>query len=180
MPKAETKNKAKTKKKLRNIGGAPTKYRVAYKEQARKLCLMGYIDTELADFFNISVATLNNWKRERPGFLESLKAGKEIADANVTASLYERATGYSCIDTKFATYEGEITDTKEYKKNYPPCPISIKYWLNNRQPERFREKVEVEVEQTLITNIMPVPAADNIDDWEIIAKAQQEEILNAS
>jgi len=31
-----------------------------------------------------------------------------------------------------------------------------------------------------IQNIMPVPSADNIDDWEAAAKAQQEAILNAS
>lgn len=29
----------------------PTKYQEAYAEQARKLCLLGYTDAELADFF---------------------------------------------------------------------------------------------------------------------------------
>jgi len=132
--------KAKAEKK----GGRPTKYQAAYNEQARKLCLMGYTDKELANFFNVSESTLNLWKLNKKDFSESLKAGKEIADANVVASLYEKATGYSCIDTKFASHEGEITGEKEYTKNYPPCPISIKYWLNNRQPERFREKVEIQ------------------------------------
>ena len=122
--------------------GQPTKYDAKYNEQARKLCLMGYTDKQLADFFEISEATINNWKIAHPSFLESLKAGKEIADAEITASLFERAKGYECQDTKFATHEGQITDEKKYTKRYPPCPISIKYWLNNRQPERWREKVE--------------------------------------
>ena len=127
--------------KPKDKGGAPTKYQEAYNEQARKLCLMGYIDTELADFFNIAVSTLNNWKKEYPLFMESLKAGKEIADMEVTASLYSRATGYSHTETKVFNNQGEIL-THDVKKIYPPDPLSIKYWLNNRQPERWREKVE--------------------------------------
>lgn len=124
--------------------GAPKKYNKKYNEQARKLCLMGYTDVELADFFEVSVRTINNWKKEYPDFLHALKLGKELADAEVTASLYQKAIGYSCKDTKFATHEGQITDEKEYTKNYPPCPISIKYWLNNRQSIKWREKVEIE------------------------------------
>ncbi len=129
-------------KKSPKKNGRPTKYKKQYNEQARKLCLMGYTDAQLANFFGVAESTINNWKLDHTGFLESLKAGKEIADANVTASLYEKAIGYSCKDTKFATFEGKITDEQEYTKNYPPCPISIKYWLNNRQPERWREKVD--------------------------------------
>lgn len=51
----------------------PTKYQEAYAEQARKLCLLGYTDAELADFFEVSEATINNWKLEYPEFLESIK-----------------------------------------------------------------------------------------------------------
>ena len=165
------------KKVAKNKGGAPTKYNQKYNEQARKLCLLGYTDKQLADFFEVSEASINNWKIEYPKFLESLKAGKEFADAEVAASLFQKATGYSCKDTKFATHEGEITDQKEYTKNYPPCPISIKYWLNNRQPERFRERVEIEQSQTITHNIMPVPTADSVEDWEKSAQKQQEEML---
>jgi len=121
--------------------GAPTKYDEKYNEQARKLCLMGYTDAQLADFFTIAESTLNNWKIKYPLFMESLKAGKEIADMEVTACLYERATGYSHNETKVFNNQGEIL-THEVKRIYPPDPLSIKYWLNNRQPERWREKVE--------------------------------------
>jgi len=127
---------------VKNKGGAPTKYQKSYNEQSRKLCLMGYTDKQLADFFEVSESTINKWKLDHPLFSESLKAGKQIADSEVALSLYEKAIGYSCKDTKFATHEGKITDEKEYTKNYPPCPISIKYWLNNRQPELWREKSE--------------------------------------
>lgn len=42
--------------------GRPTLYREEYAEQARKLCLLGTTDAELADFFNVAVDTINEWK----------------------------------------------------------------------------------------------------------------------
>jgi transcriptional regulator with XRE-family HTH domain len=129
----------------KNKGGAPSKYSEKYNEQGRKLCLMGYTDKQLADFFGVAESTINKWKLDYPGFSESLKAGKEIADAEVTASLYERAKGYQHIETKVFCNQGEIT-THDVKKIYPPDPISIKYWLNNRQPGVWREKVDTPVE----------------------------------
>ena len=121
--------------------GRPSKYKPEYNEQGRKLCLMGYTDAQLGDFFGVSETTINNWKLEHDGFLESLNAGKVIADANVTASLYERAVGYQHQETKVFCSNGEIVEA-EVKKIYPPDPISIKYWLNNRQKDTWREKVE--------------------------------------
>lgn len=129
-----------------NSMGRPTSYREEYNEQARKLCLMGYTDKELADFFNVCERTLNYWKKEYPEFLQSLKDGKEIADAEVTASLYQRAKGYEHVETKVFNNQGEII-THNVTKKYPPDPLAIKYWLNNRQPNRWREKVEEETAQ---------------------------------
>lgn len=54
----------------------PTKYQEAYAEQARKLCLLGYTDAELADFFEVSESTINKWKLDYPEFSESIKKGR--------------------------------------------------------------------------------------------------------
>jgi len=123
------------------IKGRPKKYIEVYNEQARKLGLLGYTDKEMAAFFCVAESTLNLWKKQYPLFSESLKAGKEFADMEVTASLYHRAKGYSHTETKVFNNQGEII-THDVTKTYPPDPISIKYWLNNRQPKRWREKVE--------------------------------------
>ncbi|MCV5625819.1 hypothetical protein OFN31_29725, partial [Escherichia coli] len=48
-------------------------YQEAYAEQARKLCLLGYTDAELADFFEVSESTINKWKLDYPKFSESIK-----------------------------------------------------------------------------------------------------------
>ena len=138
---------------------------------------MGYTDAKLADFFGVSETTINNWKLEHDGFLESLNAGKVIADAEVTASLYERAVGYQHQETKVFCSNGEIVKA-EVKKIYPPDPLSIKYWLNNRQKDTWREKVEVESNTSVTHNIMPVPNASSVDDWERSSQEVHDKNLN--
>ena len=126
-----------------------SEYQKEYADQALKLCLLGAIDKELAEFFSVSVQTLNKWKKDYPEFLESLKKGKNIADANVASRLYNRAIGYSCKATKFATSEGRITDSKEYIEHYPPDTTAAIFWLKNRQPEKWRDKKEVDANVNL-------------------------------
>ena len=57
-----------TVNKKKDVGGRPSKYLPAHNEQARKLCLLGYTDDQLADFFNVAVSTLTNWKKTKKGF----------------------------------------------------------------------------------------------------------------
>jgi hypothetical protein len=133
----------------KNPVGRPTLYKQEYHcETVRKLCLIGLTDKQIADFFDISQVTLDTWKREHPEFLMSIKAGKEIADAEVGAALYQRAIGYSCPDIVTASYLGEITIEK-VTKHYPPDTIAGMFWLKNRQPEKFRDRHEIEHSGTI-------------------------------
>ena len=115
--------KNEVKKKSR---GRKSEYREEYAEQALKLCLLGATDKEIAEFFSVSEQTLNSWKKKFPQFLESLKKGKAVADANVASRLYSRAIGY------------------EYIEHYPPDTTAAIFWLKNRQPGKWRDKKEVE------------------------------------
>ena len=122
----------------------PTQYKEEYAELAYNYCLLGAIDKELAQFFDVSEKTINTWKEKHPEFLQSLKRGKQQADAKVAQSLFHRATGYQHPDTKFATHEGIITDEREYTKHYAPDPTACIFWLKNRQPEKWRDKQEID------------------------------------
>lgn len=123
--------------------GRPTEYKEEYNEQAYKLCLLGHTDAELGKFFGVSEQTINAWKHKYPEFLESLKKGKEIADGNVIASLYQRAVGYQAPDLDIKMYEGQIIETP-YTKHYPPDATSAIFWLKNRQPRKWRDKQDIE------------------------------------
>lgn len=140
--------------------GRPTKYDPEYHDaHAYRYCLLGCTDSEMSKFFEISEATLNTWKEKHPSFLESLRSGKHEADAKVAESLYKRANGYNVMKIKFATHEGVITDEKEYAEHLPPDVGAAKMWLKNRQPDKWREKIDVE--QT-IEDITPKIIRDDI------------------
>jgi hypothetical protein len=116
-----------------------SKYQEDYAKQAYKLCLLGATDNELANFFDVSEQTINNWKADHPVFFESLKKGKIAADAQVAESLYNRATGYTCKDTHVSNFQGAITLT-ELDKHYPPDVVAAIFWLKNRQSDNWRDK----------------------------------------
>ncbi|GAB4038644.1 helix-turn-helix domain-containing protein [Spirosoma jeollabukense] len=138
--------------------GAPTKYKPEFAEQARKYCLLeGATDEELAANFGVTIRTLDNWKNKYPDFLRGVLEGKKVADANVAEGFYKRAVGYEYTETTFekvddkkmleATPDALIT-TDAYKKkivtkHLPPDAGAALNWLKNRQPAKWRDKVEV-------------------------------------
>jgi hypothetical protein len=123
--------------------GRPTDYKEEYNEQTIKLCKLGATDKELADFFGVVEATINNWKLEHPEFLESIKAGKTLADANVAERLYQRALGFEHDSEEIKVADGEVIRVP-IRKIYPPDPTAAIFWLKNRRPKEWRDKQEVE------------------------------------
>ncbi|GAA5786126.1 helix-turn-helix domain-containing protein [Chitiniphilus shinanonensis] len=119
----------------------PTKFKSEFAAQAEKLCKLGATDKELADFFEVSERALNDWKSAHPEFLQSIKSGKDLADAEVADKLFKRATGYSHPDVDIRAIEGEIVQTPLIK-HYPPDTAAAIFWLKNRQKEKWRDKVD--------------------------------------
>ena len=120
-------------------GGRPTDYRSEYADQARKLCLlMAATDRNLADFFEVDETTINRWKKAHPEFCLSIREGKESADLNVVASLYDRAVGFNVVKTHFSTHDGDITAV-EYLEHIIPDVKAQSLWLRNRQGDNWKE-----------------------------------------
>ncbi len=122
-------------------GGRPTHYKAEYCELATRLAKLGLIDKEIAAALNIAESTLNDWKLAHPEFLESLKNGRVLADANVVEKLYQRAMGYEHPETHVSNYQGEITLTPLIR-HYPPDTSAAIFWLKNRQRNLWRNKDE--------------------------------------
>jgi len=137
-----TRTKGKPRPRAVAKKGRPSKYQASYAKQAAKLCKLGAIDRELAEFFEVSEVTINAWKAKHPNFLKSLKAGKEEADDRVERSLYQRAVGYSHPDVHVSNYQGAATFT-EITKHYPPDTTACIFWLKNRQRDKWRDKIDL-------------------------------------
>ncbi|MGV8823024.1 terminase [Methylibium petroleiphilum] len=112
-------------------------------EQARKLCLLGATDQEVADFFEVSTRTIYRWKALHDAFCQALKAGKAEADDRVERSLFSRATGYEHDEVDIRVVDHRIVQTR-LRKYYPPDTTAAIFWLKNRKPEEWRDKIDHE------------------------------------
>lgn len=139
--------KAKAPAKPRR--GRPTKYRPEYAEQARKLCLLGLTDGELADFFGVDEATIHRWKHTHKDFCESILTGKMLADSDVADSLYKSAVGGHFIsEERPVGGENGPASVQPLKRQVAPSVQAQSLWLRNRQPRLWRDKIEVQADIT--------------------------------
>lgn len=127
-----------------NKRGRPSAYKDEYATLAYNYTLLGAIDTELAGFFGVSKTTLNAWKKHHPDFLASIKNGKEIADGEVVLALYKSATGGHVITEDKLVSNGEGgQEVITLKKHLEPSVTAQIFWLKNRQPDKWKDKQEV-------------------------------------
>lgn len=139
--------------------GRPTDFDPKFVVQARALAKLGLTDAQMAGVWQVHEQTVITWKHAHADFAEALIQGKEQADSEVAASLYRRATGYEHPAVKIflvdETIEEPGTDGKmivthtkremmvPYTERYPPDTTACIFWLKNRQPALWRDRVEV-------------------------------------
>jgi hypothetical protein len=121
--------------------GRPTKYKPEYDEQAFKYCLLGADDSRLAFLFEVDEKTINNWKTVYPTFFQSIKNGREIADAEMAHSLYHRGKGFEHKALKiFCDPKTGMVTEHEYMEYFPPDVTAANSWLNNRQRDKWKQR----------------------------------------
>jgi len=149
-------------KKKKHAGGRPSEINNINLNKVAVLTKKGFTDKEISDFFDINELTLNRWKKKNPEFGKSLKEWKSEADEKVEKALYQRALGYEYDEV---TYEkskigglgvklskGEVetikhcdtNKTKVITKQVVPDVLAQIFWLKNRQPERWKDKTDIE------------------------------------
>ena len=138
-------------------GGRPSKYKLEFVEQAQKLCALGATDIEIADFFEVEVRTLYRWKNQHDDFCQALKVAKEVADQRVERSLFARANGYEHDEVDIRVIQNEIVQTP-IRKFYPPDTTAAIFWLKNRNPGQWRDKVEMEHKGGITVTLNPEDA----------------------
>jgi hypothetical protein len=140
--------------------GRPTKLNEDIKKRMIKYAEMGFTDKEMATVIGVTEQTINNWKLRDVEFFESLKAAKLEADEQVYRALFKRATGFKKTERKaFVVSKGadigaEIQHADVETEVDPNVTAQI-FFLKNRQPDKFREKVEhtAEIDTTVTFNI---------------------------
>lgn len=129
-------------------GGRPTDYDEKFCQIAYSMALLGATDEDLAQAFDVSRTTINEWKNKHIEFSEHLKKGKLIADSNVASRLYERALGFEHDSEEIKVIsmgkEGSAIERVPIRKIYPPDTVAAIFWLKNRQSDKWRDKQEVQ------------------------------------
>lgn len=87
--------------------------------------------------FNIPANVLKQWMLENPSFAQAIKDGADLADMMVVESLHKIAVGYDK-EEEVALPTGTVTIMRHHEPNIN----AIKYWLNNKQSEKWKNKID--------------------------------------
>lgn len=86
----------------------------------------GLTDVQIAKNIGITTSTLYEWKNKYPDFSEAIKESKEVADYEVESALFKKA--------KMGDVTAQI------------------FWLKNRKPKQWRDKVSF-VDETQLAKL---------------------------
>ena len=109
----------------------------------------GLTDAQIASNMGINLCTLYDWKNKYPNISDTLKRGKEIIDIQVENALLKRALGYEYSEDNIEILkdaEGKVINTKikQTVKQVIPDTTAQIFWLKNRRPDKWRDKIDAE------------------------------------
>lgn len=139
----------------------PTTFSLTYCDLAYAVTAeLGATLRQVAKVLNVGYSTVKQWQRKVPEFHEALKQGRDAFDSrNAESKLLQRALGYEYTevveeDVTFDTRSNgkkisiPATKRKVHHKQMAPDVTAIMFWLQNRNPERWKNvsRVEARVE----------------------------------
>lgn len=153
-----------------------------YAEAAPKILELieqGATYKDAAEQVGIGETTFYRWLEEKGEFRESVKRAKETgtlkAVAKVEATLLQLATGYeyedvrteygSELNQKTGKYEPVIKKQVRTKKTVPPSTEAIKFYLTNKAPEEWKNRLEQNNTGTLATDLRVNFVSGNDEDF---------------
>lgn len=132
-----------TKKPKGKFTGGITKYKECYNDRAYKLAKIGATNALIAKKLKVNISTLFNWTKTHPGLKDSIICGRTEFESEVERALMKRAVGFTFNETKTIYNKDDDVITKHVtSKYYPPETSAAVFWLKNKFPDRWKERVE--------------------------------------
>jgi len=147
----------------------------------------GFTVEEICDKLKINPATFYRYRKNHPELEDALAVGRDLSDYRVENALFKRAVGYDIPvvevtekqvladeDGNSAGNEGENgvaavleRTVKRTAKHIPGSVQAQRIWLNNRRPDKWRDRQEIETNNTsqitVVTKMaMPDPPPDGV------------------
>jgi len=140
------KKRATKKGRVCKKSGPPLKH--LNSTRVEKIASLGGTNEQIAQALDISEGTLFNIRKRDKAIDDAIKSGKDKADFLVVAALYQKAIGY-----QYTTGKGQYRKTVKI----PGDTTAMIFWLKNRQPEKWREKMQVERSEAIYRIIYQEP-----------------------
>ncbi len=126
--------------------GRPVEYKPEYCDIAANACARGATIAEIADILGVARFTVYRWMAQYSEFCDAIRVARAVADERVGFSLYERAVGYSHNAVKIFVPKGlGVPVIVPYVEHVPPDVGAAKFWLTNRQPDKWADVSRKEV-----------------------------------
>lgn len=118
----------------------------------------GLTDEQIAKNIGIATSTFYEWKKKQIEFSEALKKGKEVIDFEVENALLKRALGYTItIEEEKLDKYGDVHTLKK-DVHIPGDATAQIFWLKNRKPNNWKDRVETDEDKEAVTNASQVIA----------------------
>ena len=125
-------------------GGRPSKYRTRVKprlSEIEKETARGATRDEIAKLCGVACSTLREHAHQFPALSAALRGGDAAACDIIEAALFKRAVGYSHPAVKILQSGGKVI-REEYTEHYPPDTPAAVFFLSNRAPDRYKQRIE--------------------------------------
>lgn len=129
----------------------------------------GLTNEQVAHNMGITTKTLYEWSNKYSAICNALKKGKEVVDIEVENALFKKALGYNVMvqktfKCKEVIYGEDGRKIKEEEKlvigydqiHVPADTTAQIFWLKNRKPDNWRDKVETNVDIRGFEDLTPL------------------------
>ena len=100
---------------------------------------------QCADIFGVSLETVSNWMKNDERFHDAWMRGRVHPDHLVEQALFRRAVGYQIEELTQEKSMGVVTKEKRVVREIAPSEIACFFWLKNRLPHLWQERVQHDV-----------------------------------
>lgn len=98
---------------------------------------------EAAQYFGVSEFALSEWMARDPEFAICIRINKQLADERVERALYHRALGYAMRAEEVKLNADGTVVRAAVVKQIPPDVGAAVFWLKNRMPHLWKDKIDV-------------------------------------
>ena len=118
----------------------------------------GLTDEQIARNIGIATSTFYEWKKKKLEFSETLKKGKEVVDLEVENALLKKELGYTITKKEEKLDKDGCVHTLEKDIHIPPDTTAQIFWLKNRKPNNWKDRVETDEDKEAVANASQVIA----------------------